>query len=129
MYLASVPAGTYRCKTTGFVILNVASDPSAVERQAGSRWTDPGRSSTGWLKTPGQVPPEPSARAMAGFTVLREWHTPPGVCPDGTVDADTLRNWVTEASKRGANMALKRPSARVKGWQKCQLSTVAPPGP
>lgn len=48
---------------------------------------------------PSQVPPEQSARAMVGFTVLREWHTPPGVRPDGTVDADTLRAWVTEARR------------------------------
>jgi hypothetical protein len=48
---------------------------------------------------PSQVPPEQSARAMVGFTVLREWHTPPGVRPDGTVDADAMRAWVTEARR------------------------------
>ena len=48
---------------------------------------------------PAQVTPEQSARAMVGFTVLREWHTPPGVRPDETVDADALRNWVTEARR------------------------------
>jgi hypothetical protein len=46
-----------------------------------------------------QVPPEQRARAMVGYTVLSEWHTPPGVRPDGTVDTDALRNWVTEARR------------------------------
>ena len=36
---------------------------------------------------------------MVGYTVLREWHTPPGVRRDGTVDADALRIWVTEARR------------------------------
>ena len=39
-----------------------------------------------------EVPPERRAIAMVGYTVIREWHTPPGVRPDGTVDADALRD-------------------------------------
>ena len=31
--------------------------------------------------------------------MIRSWHTPPGVRPDGTVDADALRAWVTEARR------------------------------
>jgi len=46
-----------------------------------------------------QVPPERQAVAIVGYTVLREWHTPPGVRRDGTVDADALRIWVTEARR------------------------------
>ena len=38
------------------------------------------------------VPPERRAIAMVGYTVIRAWHTPPGVRPDGTVDADALRD-------------------------------------
>jgi hypothetical protein len=45
------------------------------------------------------VPPERQAIALVGYTVIREWHTPPGVRPDGTVDADALRGWVTEARR------------------------------
>jgi hypothetical protein len=48
---------------------------------------------------PDQVPPERSAIAMVGYTVIREWHTAPGVQPDGTVDAEALRAWVTEARR------------------------------
>jgi hypothetical protein len=48
---------------------------------------------------PSQVPPEQSARAMVGFTVLREWSTPPGLRRDETVDGDALRAWVTEARR------------------------------
>jgi len=46
-----------------------------------------------------EVPPERAAIAMVGYTIIREWHTPPGVRPDGTVDADALRDWVTEARR------------------------------
>ena len=35
-----------------------------------------------------EVPPERRAIAEVGYTVIRSWHTPPGVRPDGTVDAD-----------------------------------------
>ena len=45
------------------------------------------------------VPPERQALAEVGFAVLRSWHTPPGVRPDGTVDAERLRAWVTEARR------------------------------
>ena len=58
---------------------------------------------------PSQVPPERSARAMLGYTVLREWHTPPGVRPDRTVDADALRNWVTEARRLLADSGRSTP--------------------
>ena len=46
-----------------------------------------------------EVSPERRAIALVGFTVIREWHTPPGVRPDGTLDADALRSWVTEARR------------------------------
>jgi hypothetical protein len=46
-----------------------------------------------------EAPPERAAIAMIGYTVIREWHTPPGVRADGTVDADALRGWVTEARR------------------------------
>jgi hypothetical protein len=48
---------------------------------------------------PDQVSPERRAIAAVGYTVIREWHTPPGVRPDGTVDADALRDWVTDARR------------------------------
>ena len=43
--------------------------------------------------------PKHQAIAYAGFTALRSWDTPPGVRPDGAVDADHLRWWVDEARK------------------------------
>ena len=46
------------------------------------------------------MPPERRTIALVGYTVIRSWHTPPGVRPDGTVDADALRDWVTEARRR-----------------------------
>jgi hypothetical protein len=46
-----------------------------------------------------EVSPERRAIALVGYTVIREWHTPPGVRPDGTMDADALRSWVTEARR------------------------------
>ncbi len=45
------------------------------------------------------VPPWRRAVATAGFAVLRSWRTPPGLSPDGTVDAESLRAWVTEACR------------------------------
>ena len=45
------------------------------------------------------VPPERKAVAEVGFAAIRSWHTPPGVRPDGTVDADALHAWVTEARR------------------------------
>jgi hypothetical protein len=48
---------------------------------------------------PDQVPPERNALATGGYTVIHEWHTPPGVRPDGTVDAEALVDWVTEARR------------------------------
>jgi hypothetical protein len=50
-----------------------------------------------------EVPAERRAIAEVGYTVIRSWHTPPGVRPDGTVDADRLRDWVTEARRLLAN--------------------------
>jgi hypothetical protein len=47
-----------------------------------------------------EVPPERRAIALTGYAVIREWHTPPGVRPNGIVDADALRSWVTEARRR-----------------------------
>jgi hypothetical protein len=46
-----------------------------------------------------EVPPDRRTIALVGYTVIREWHTPPGVRPDRTVDADALRAWVTEARR------------------------------
>lgn len=45
------------------------------------------------------VPPERRAIAEVGYTVIRAWHTPPGMRQDGTLDADHLREWVTEARR------------------------------
>jgi hypothetical protein len=44
-----------------------------------------------------EVPPERKVVAEVGFSVIRSWHTAPGVRADGTVDVDALRAWVTEA--------------------------------
>jgi hypothetical protein len=46
-----------------------------------------------------EVPPDRRTVAEVGFAVVRSWHTPPGVRPDGTVDGDALRAWVTEARR------------------------------
>ena len=43
------------------------------------------------------VSPKRRAIAEVGYTVIRSWHTPPGLRSDGTVDADRLRDWVTQA--------------------------------
>jgi hypothetical protein len=48
---------------------------------------------------PDQVAPERNAIATVGYTVIREWHTPPGARPDGTVDGQALVDWVTEARR------------------------------
>lgn len=45
------------------------------------------------------VPPERRAIALVGYTVIKSWHTPPGVRRDGTADAAALRHWVTEARR------------------------------
>jgi hypothetical protein len=45
------------------------------------------------------VPPERTTLATVGFSVVRSWHTPPGLRPDGSVDADALHAWVTEARR------------------------------
>jgi hypothetical protein len=58
---------------------------------------------------PTQVSPERKAVATVGYTVLREWRTPPGVRPDGTVDADALRDWVTEARRLLADSGRSSP--------------------
>jgi hypothetical protein len=46
-----------------------------------------------------ETTPERRAIAEVGYTVIHEWHTPPGVRPDSTVDAERLRDWVTEARR------------------------------
>lgn len=46
-----------------------------------------------------ELTPERKAIAEVGFAVTREWHTPPGLRPDGTVDAGHLRAWVVEARR------------------------------
>jgi hypothetical protein len=46
-----------------------------------------------------EVPPERKVVAEVGFSVIRSWHTAPGVRADGTVDVDALRAWVTEARR------------------------------
>ena len=43
--------------------------------------------------------PERRAIALAGFAAIRSWDRPPGVRPDGTIDGDQLRAWVTEARR------------------------------
>ena len=43
--------------------------------------------------------PERRAIALARFAAIRSWDTPPGVRPDGTIDGDRLRAWVTEARR------------------------------
>jgi len=45
------------------------------------------------------VSPERLAIAEVGYTVIRSWHTPPGMDPDGTLHADRLRDWVIEARR------------------------------
>jgi hypothetical protein len=45
------------------------------------------------------VPPIRRAVATVGFAVIRSWHTSPGIRPDGTVDANALHAWVTEARR------------------------------
>ena len=45
------------------------------------------------------VPPERQALAEAGYSVLSSWHTPPGVRPDGTIDVNRLRGWISEARR------------------------------
>lgn len=46
-----------------------------------------------------EVPPQRRAIAEVGFTVIRAWRTPPGMREDQTVDADHLREWITEARR------------------------------
>ena len=46
-----------------------------------------------------ETTPERRAIRMAGYSALRSWNTPPGVRPDGTVDAGHLRAWVIEARR------------------------------
>jgi len=45
------------------------------------------------------VTPEREAISVVGYAVIREWHTPPGLQPDGIMDAEHLRAWVTEARR------------------------------
>jgi hypothetical protein len=44
-----------------------------------------------------QVSSERRAIAEAGQMLISAWRSPPGMRPDGTVDADRLREWVAEA--------------------------------
>jgi hypothetical protein len=44
-----------------------------------------------------EVTPERQAIATVGYSVIRSWHTPPGVSPDGSFDVDRLRAWIVEA--------------------------------
>jgi hypothetical protein len=46
-----------------------------------------------------ELTPERKTIAEVGFAVVREWHTPPGVQADGTVDTEHLRDWVIEARR------------------------------
>jgi hypothetical protein len=46
-----------------------------------------------------EVPPERRAIATVGFAVLRNWRVPPGLRPDGTIDAGQLSEWVTQARR------------------------------
>jgi tetratricopeptide (TPR) repeat protein len=46
--------------------------------------------------TDAPVSPERRALAEVGFSVLRSWHTPPGVRSDGTVNVEQLQDWVSE---------------------------------
>ena len=50
---------------------------------------------------PGDEPVPPGRRALAevGYSALRSWRTPPGLRPDGTVDVNQLRTWVSEARR------------------------------
>jgi len=45
------------------------------------------------------VTPERQALATVGYSVIRSWHTPPGVSPDGSVDVARLRAWIIEARR------------------------------
>jgi hypothetical protein len=52
--------------------------------------------------------PERRAIAVAGFAAIRSWDTPPGVRPDGTIDGDEFRAWVTEARRLLADSGRRR---------------------
>jgi hypothetical protein len=62
-----------------------------------------------------ELTPQREAIASAGFMALRSWDTPPGVRPDGTVDADQLRGWVTEARRLLADSGRSTPGDAVIG--------------
>jgi hypothetical protein len=49
-----------------------------------------------------EVTEEERRRATAAFHVLDNWHTLPGVAPDGSIDADALREWVHGALQETA---------------------------
>lgn len=42
----------------------------------------------------------PEGQASNAYRLLREWRVVPGTRPDGTIDADALRSWLTEATRR-----------------------------
>lgn len=46
-----------------------------------------------------ELSPQRLALAQVGYTVLRSWQLPPGVRPEGGVDAEVLRTWVVEARR------------------------------
>jgi hypothetical protein len=59
---------------------------------------------------PTEEDPTPERRAIAvpGFAAIRSWDTPPGVRPDGTIDGDQFRAWVTEARRLLADSGRRR---------------------
>jgi hypothetical protein len=50
---------------------------------------------------PADAPVSAERRALAdvGIRALKSWHMPPGLRPDGTMDADELRAWISEARR------------------------------
>lgn len=46
-----------------------------------------------------EVTPQRQVIASVGFMALRSWEAPPGLRPDGTVDADYLHAWIGEARR------------------------------
>lgn len=56
-----------------------------------------------------ELTPHQQAIGSTAFTTLRSWNTPPGVRPDGTVDADALRSWVDEARRLFADSRRSMP--------------------
>jgi hypothetical protein len=44
-----------------------------------------------------EVSEEGQLRTQRAYELLRNWRTPPGTADDGTINADTLRNWIRQA--------------------------------